>query len=295
MVIVKLMGGLGNQLFQYAAAKKIAINNKTELVIDSNTGFVNDPFKREYSLNKFNIDSKTLNYNLIYLKLIEFPFINYVLNILIKVFSINRLHLRESQDYCFDEKIIKFKSKKNIYLEGYFQSEKYFKDIEKEILTLFEFKIKFSAKVLNLLDKINNSESVSIHLREYDEMFKNKTENIYDFNRKQYYEKAILKIKKKINNPVFFIFSDNIKWAKNLINLQGFEVSYVSDRKSLTQFDDLFLIKSCKHNIIANSSFSWWGAWLNLNPNKIIISPKVWFQSNRYSYRDVVPVNWLKV
>lgn len=211
------------------------------------------------------------------------------------MFSINRLYLKESQDYCFDKKIIEFKSKKNIYLEGYFQSEKYFKDIQKEILTLFEFKIKFSSKVLNILDKINNSESVSIHLREYDEMLKNKRENIYDFNRKQYYEKAILKIKKKINRPVFFIFSDNIKWAKNLINLQGFKVYYVSDRKSLTQFDDLFLIKSCKHNIIANSSFSWWGAWLNLNPNKIVISPKVWIQSKQYSYRDVVPVNWLKV
>lgn len=294
MIVVKLKGGLGNQFFQYAAAKSLAKANQTEVFIDPETGFIRDPYNRSFELLNFCIDSKFISFS----KFDSFLYQNSILNTLRNRFTciseIGKINYLKESFYHFDERIKNYRTNKDIYLEGYFQSEKYFKDIANDIRS--EFELKDSPNKINrhYLNLIRGSNSVSIHLRKYDDAIDNSAPRIYDSCTNVYYEKAISCIIDHVKEPYFFIFSDNIEWAKKNISLYNLKVEYISHNIS-NAHEDIRLMKACKHNIIANSSFSWWGAWLNDNPHKIVIAPKNWLSSEIYDFKDVIPINWLKL
>lgn len=294
MIIVKLKGGLGNQLFQYAAAKNLAIINQTKLLIDSSSGFSNDPYKRSFALLNFCIKSEIASLDEINNFLGKSNIIRYFRIFFSYLFSFNNLQYIHERFYHYDEKVANIKSKKNIYLEGYFQSEKYFIKNYNEVLSEFEFKQEASDINLKYLLQIKDCESVSLHVRTYDDAKINSAIKIYGNPSIDYYEKAVEYIKSKIKDPVFFIFSDNIDWAKNNIVINHAKVEYISHNDIENGHEDLRLMKACKHNIIANSSFSWWGAWLNKNKSKIVIAPQKWVQSDHIDFKDVVPKNWIK-
>ena len=294
MIIVKLKGGLGNQLFQYAAAKNLAIINQTKLLIDSSSGFSNDHYKMSFDLLNFCIKYEIASLDEINNFLGKSNIIRYFRKFFSYLFSFNNMQYIHERFYHYDEKVANIKSKKNIYLEGYFQSEKYFFKNYNEVLSEFEFKQEASDINLKYLLQIKDCESVSLHVRTYDDAKINSAIKIYGNPSIDYYEKAVDYIKSKIKDPVFFIFSDNIDWAKNNIVINHAKVEYISHNDIENGHEDLRLMKACKHNIIANSSFSWWGAWLNKNKNKIVIAPKKWVQSDHIDFKDVVPKNWIK-
>ena len=176
-------------------------------------------------------------------------------------------------------------------MDGYWQSEKYFKNIKDEIIKSFTPIHDISEKAKQYIKEIENSNSVSLHVRRGDyvdnTMFKGSGLTITEM---PYYKDAIEFINSKVENPKFFIFSDDIAWCKE--NFEFLEdKTFIDDTKSA--IDDMVLMSRCEHNIIANSTFSWWGAWLNRNKNKIVIAPKVWYKTNHELH--LAPKEWIKL
>jgi len=293
-ITIILKGGLGNQLFQYAAAKNIAEKNGAKLYIDAQTGFNGDPFKRSFSLNVFNISSTVL-YPKKIIKFNVFQINKYFIILLNRLFFLKFRFKIIEKTYQFDPAFEVLTITYPVSLEGYFQSEKYFINIRDILLKEFEFKNPPNPIGQKYLDEISKLNSVSIHFRKYDSPNTIDTSSINGICSLEYYIKAINFIQNNIQTPFFYIFSDDIEWVKKNIDTSGLDVKYISHNGTESNYEDLRLMSACKHNIIANSSFSWWGAWLNKNPDKIVIAPKKWLASDKYDYKDVVPEKWIKL
>ncbi|MCX6712113.1 MAG: alpha-1,2-fucosyltransferase [Candidatus Vogelbacteria bacterium] len=180
----------------------------------------------------------------------------------------------------------------NIYLDGYFQTEKYFKDFKKEIREDFTPKV-ISTTASDWTQKIKNGgNTISVHVRRGDYVGHKILGEICTI---EYYQKAIEEISKLTEDPHFFIFSDDTMWVKENINLPN-KIDYVSS-PNLKDYEELVLMSICHHNIIANSSFSWWSAWLNLNPNKIVIAPAKWAHGkfNKKKLSNIAPQTWIRI
>lgn len=290
MIVVKLIGGLGNQLFQYAIAKKLAIQFNTEVVLDTM------PFEKyklhKYSLEHFNFNKHIATISDLSLLGLEQGNIiqkNYY-RILRKI--IKPVIISEKQ-FNFDNDIF-LKAKKHTYLDGYWQTEKYFSDIRSILLADLIIKKPLENKNLEIANQINAVNSVSLHIRRADYVSNTDTLNIHGVCGLDYYFKAIEHISKEVEKPVLFIFSDDMQWVKE--NLQtSLDTVYVDHNNADTNYEDLRLMSFCKNNIIANSSFSWWGAWLNNHDDKIVIAPKKWFSTNERNYSDVIPSKWMQL
>lgn len=284
MRIVILKSGLGNQMFQYAFSK----NLKDEILYDKSF------YKKCNQHNglelekvfKIDLSSKNIEYPQVILFKIK------IMKLLKKILKkMKKLKIYKIDDTIFSEEIMKDKSEIVIY-DGYWQSEKYFKNIEKEIKKEFTFP-KLDIKNQNIGIQMKKKESVSIHVRRGDYL-ENKI--LGGLITKEYYQKSIEYIEKIISNPKYYIFSDDIEWCKKELKLEGRDVTFINHNKGAESYKDMQLMSLCKHNIIPNSSFSWWGAWLNKNPNKIVIAPKRWFtKESGFRYKDIVPESWIKI
>lgn len=273
MIVVQLIGGLGNQLFQYAAAKALALETKQKLCIDISQF---ESYKlHNYALNHFNIISKVYKKPNRYLKKI-------------KSFYQKNVSYKEV-DFGYNPDLINLKCN-TIFLEGYFQSEKYFIKYEKEIRKDFEVITTLKKVTQDTIAKIESVNSVSIHIRRGDYL----NNPLHNTSKDEYYNKALEIIENKITNPVFFVFSDDMSWVKENFSTKQ-ETIFIDFNDASTNFEDLKLMAACKHNIIANSSFSWWGAWLNKNPDKIVIAPKLWFNDDSINTNDIIPTSWVKI
>lgn len=281
-----MQGGLGNQMFQYAIAKSIAKKNKDEFKLDNSMYFnKNNLTPRNYELDCFNIEQNiAVNEEIIKFAGKE--------NFLFRLKRKLGLSAKRSSSYygekertVFDRNV--FTYDKNIYLEGFWQNEAYFKDIRDELLKDFTLKNSVSYEAQKYLNNMQNCTSVSLHVRRGDYLHFPEI-GVLDMD---YYKSAIEFITKKVSNPYFFILSDDIKWCEENFKFVTNKV-FVTDTK--TAIEDLEVMKNCKHNITANSSFSWWGAWLNDNKEKIVISPKKWMANNPNNY-SWVPNDWIKL
>jgi len=269
MIISKLIGGLGNQLFQYAAARYLAEINNEELKLDLSE------FKsyklHKYSLKHFNIIEKIASQK-----------------DLKKVKNVNEKYFHYNKNFK--------KSGTNILLKGYWQSVKYFNGISNIIKTDFKVKSKLKGRNLSVSKKILDCNSVSLHIRRGDYKPNSYKDQIFDVLNYDYYHSAISDLSKKEKNLIFFIFSDDHKWVKDNIKLD-FPIIIVNHNTAATNYEDLRLMSLCNHNIISNSTFSWWGAWLNCNKNKRIYAPKKWFNKNakNLNSKDIIPKQWIKI
>ena len=294
MVIVRLNGGIGNQMFQYAAARRIAHVNKVPLKLDlSWFGEVGPWTKRYYELDAFKLSADIATIDEIHRLKSRTNKTHYkYLPFFIKdrFFNTKKSHIREKY-YNFDPGILKLKS--NIYLDGYWQSEKYFKDIEIVLRNDFSFRTDADNKNKEYIRLIESTESVSVHIRRGDYVSSSKTKAFHGVCSLSYYEEAICRIREQINEPVFFVFSDEIEWVKANLSINA-ETYYVDFNGPDRGRDDLRLMSICKHHIIANSSFSWWGAWLCSHLNKLIYAPKKWFE-NKIDTSDNIPESWIKI
>lgn len=286
MIIIKMCGGLGNQMFQYALARNITILNNIEVKLDLSWF---EKFKeRKYTLPCFKIEKNIASKKEV-IRLKKFQRRDGRLTLIYNLFrKKNASHIKEKSS-SFKPEILNIKN--NTYLEGHFQSEKYFKNIRNIIQK--EFTLKNQTKKFKKIKKqIIENNSTSIHIRRKDYTTE-KVQKTLCLQPLAYYLNAIKKIKDSINNPVFFIFSDDIEWAKNNLKI-NLPIIFVSD-KGLQDYEELILMSKCKHNIIVNSSFSWWGTWLNNNPKKIVYAPKKWFNDKSKNIKDLIPESWIKL
>lgn len=289
MIIVKITGGIGNQMFQYAIGRKLSLKNSTKLLLDTSV-FESHPY-REYQLNQFNIDAEVArekDKNKILKKLP--PIIRRLDWELQKRFSwYTRLFLEPFLTHYYP---FVLGATKNSYLQGWWQSFKYFDDIRETLLKDFTLKNPLNNSSEKILKKINSCElSISLHVRRGD--YVNIPEVI--LTPYSFYKNALSHFKKQFTNFSLFIFSDDIAWTKSnfLFDCPVFYVDSNLDRP----VEDLILMSYCKHNIIANSTFSWWAAYLNKNPGKIIFAPEGWhsdIERNRKTV-DLIPPGWIRL
>lgn len=279
MIIVKLIGGLGNQMFQYAAGRRAAWLNQTSLKLDI-SGYKHQIgiTPRKYMLGVFNIEENFSNFQ-------------EVQRLKKKFYFLRKSYIKEKQ-FHFDANILKIKD--NSYLEGNWQSEEYFKDIEFLIRKDFVFKEKVDKKNLSLVKKILNCNSISIHIRRGDYTSDKQINAFHGVCELEYYKRAIKFIATKIQDPYFFVFSDDIFWVKKNLPI-AYPTYFMDNNVGGKDYDDMRMMSLCAHNIIANSSFSWWAAWLNQNPRKIVISPSKWFKKTSINTNNLILQEWIKI
>ena len=290
MIIVKLAGGLGNQLFQYALARNLAHIHNTVLKLDISGFGANS--ERQYVLAPFNIQENFAAPEEIK-KLID-PNQTATSKWLYSLFHNSpkrtKSHIRVKSPH-FNSKLLNLSD--NVYLEGYFQSEKYFINIADIIRDEFRVKNELTGKNKSIAEIIWNTQSVSIHIRRGDYVADPKANQTHGTCGLDYYHKSIEKLSSKINQPYFFIFSNDIEWCRSNLKI-SFPVVFVDHNSFDKAYEDLRLMSFCRHHIIANSSFSWWGAWLASYMDKIVFAPEKWFARDDIKTNGMIPENWIK-
>lgn len=288
MIITQLSGGLGNQMFQYAAGRRLAEIHNTQLKLDTSL-LRNDP-QRQFSLNCFRLvpefatqEEKRL--------LTGDPGVgigHYVFKIRRK-FGICVPSYFAEPTIHFNPKVLELPN--NIYMAGYWQSEMYFKD--KESLIRDAFKWELSNIDSDDYESIISTNSISIHVRRGDYVLNKSTNKTHGVLPLDYYIKGVQYLTEKVGDPVFFVFTDDPEWAVNNLKI-GCPFKVVSRRGQSDQVD-MRLMTLCKHHVIANSSFSWWGAWLGAGPSSIIVAPQKWFNTLSLSTVGRFPASWVLI
>ena len=291
-IITRIKGGLGNQLFCYAAARRLALVNDAELVIDDISGFVRDRlYGRRYMLDRFVIPARKATPA----ERLE-PFERYRRGVLKwwsrrKRFAERRYLVREGMD--FDTRLLALKVKGSLYLDGVWQSESYFKDVEQTIRK--DLRIIPPADALNqrIAEEICNSQAVALHVRWFDAPDKTASHNILA----DYYQYAVALMERQINSPHYFVFSDDPEAARAKLTLPERRVTFVlHNRGDENAYADLWLMTRCKHFITANSTFSWWGAWLGGGTEKVVVCPSDQIQGiTMWGFKGLLPESWIKL
>lgn len=291
MVVIELTGGLGNQMFQYAFGKSCSLVGNTKLFLDDSC-YEHDSL-RSFALDCFNINEERVSKKQLD-RIIKEPFI---FNKLKSFLNYNQKYYKgriiEEQSFRYDTNFPRYRNK-NVLYKGYWQSEKYFSKFRSELLCDFQLSRPLSQLADNYLKQVTGTNSVSIHVRRGDYVNNEKTNLFHGVCSLHYYKEAVAFFLEKLPDVHFFIFSDDIEWVKR-------EFAYISNLSIIENvpfdYEELYLMSQCKHNIIANSSFSWWGAWLNENVSKIVIAPQKWFENKEMQdqTRDLIPENWIKI
>ena len=324
MIITTLKGGLGNQLFQYAVGRALSIHLDTQLRLDISWFRRVTRSNRRYLLDRFNIRNDFIT--------------PHELDVLLhcddtyhgaqKVKDLRKVEERNVQQVYFDPSLQKsiellelkqnfvgngcvffsephfhfypyiFNLTGSLYLDGYWQSEKYFKYIEGTLLSEFQLRVKRDPCNSKMVDRIlDQPESVSLHVRRGDAITNPESREVHGCPSIRYYRKCIDIMAERLRSPHFFIFSDDIPWVRENMRLnQPYTVVNCNDEQRC--YNDLSLMALCKHHIISASSFSWWGAWLagkRWNNNPIVLAPEVWFVTQEFNTKDLYLPSWERI
>jgi hypothetical protein len=290
MIISRIVGGLGNQMFQYAAGRSLSIKHAVPYLLDIN----------EFSYSNSHQGFELERIFTIPAAIAKDEEIRNITGWQSYRFAQKFLTLRHANVLRKNSLIIEAKfnysssilnSPSNCYLIGYWQSEKYFSSIKETIRADFVFRSPMSDSNKRIAEVIGATNSVSMHVRRGDYISNNKTFSVHGVCSVEYYERAIRYIADHVNNPVFFIFSDDFDWIRENLKV-NYPYYYVDNNRGSASYNDMHLMSLCSHNIIANSTFSWWGAWLNLNNKKIVIAPKKWF-AKKIDISDLILSEWI--
>ena len=329
MIIVRINGGLGNQMFQYAAARRLAHKHNARLKLDISE-LVDSIGYHIYGLRHFNIQADIASaadiirffpaegVKRLSTRLVGNRFTRLLFRKVLKdnSDSLKRRYYHYNPDSINKTKLVKNRvlsqrffhfdmevldAPDNVYMTGSFISERYFEGIKDIIKEEFSFRIEQSEKDIAVAKMIHDTESVSIHIRRGEVVQEAQNQTTYNFIGAEYFSACIDYINTHIRNPHFFVFSDDIEWVKGNFKI-SFPINYVDHNDdgvdyrvdSGSDFQDMRLMSQCKHNIITNSTFSWWGAWLNQNPNKIICAPKEFVRISNFDNKDILPNEWVK-
>jgi hypothetical protein len=290
MIITQIIGGLGNQMFQYAAGRALSLKNDARLVLDI-AGFENYELHQGFELQRvfshpFEIASRAD--------------IRRVLGWQSPA-SIRRIVSRRPFASLFRKRFVVephfnyWPGINNLtndcYLSGYWQSEKYFSEVASQIRADFVFRLPMGNQNAELARQIIQVNAVSLHVRRGDYAINPKTAATHGLCSLDYYRESIRYVAERVVQPHFFIFSDDIAWVERNLKID-FPHTYVQHNRGAESYNDMRLMSLCRHHIIANSSFSWWGAWLTSSFEKIVIAPRKWFASQT-DVQDLFPDGWV--
>lgn len=263
-----------------------------ELVIDDVTGFVRDlQYRRRYALDHFQIPCRKATAA----ERLE-PFERYrrgVMKWLSRRKPFEKRRYVEQEGLDFDERLLSLKVRGTLYLDGLWQSEGYFKDVERTIREDLKIIPPTDAHNQRMAEEIRSSEAVALHVRWFDAPGGTATHNI----SVDYYQRAIALMESTIDSPHYFLFSDDPEAARAKLSLSEARVTFVShNRGDENAYADLWLMSQCKHFITANSTFSWWGAWLGLHKEKIIVTPDLMIEGKAaWGFKGLIPDEWIRV
>ncbi len=288
MIVVRLCGGLGNQLFQYATGRRLADMHKTELVFDldwyertpsSNT-------RRKYELGHYPIQARTTDRTEAWwCRLHSTRFLGRV------AFLPRRWKNVMEQSFDFDSTVLQLPD--NVYLNGYWQSHRYFEDVASVVRAEATPLPPAGPLDVAVKEEISATEAVSVHVRRGDYVTQRAAAAVHGTCSLDYYRAALTELASVVRNPHFFIFSDDGEWVRRNLLPPG-PYTFVDHNGAEAAFQDLHLMSLCKHHVIANSSFSWWGAWLNPREGKVVVCPKDWFADKRQT-RTLTPSTWIRL
>lgn len=293
MICSNIIGGIGNQMFQYAAGRSLACAHGTELYLDLRD-YDEYRLHQGFELNEvFKCNPRVATQSEIYgyfgwrsIKLAKKMLCQPCASHLRGRHYIVEPHFHYWPDF--------FSLSNNVYLRGYWQSEKYFEQIADVIRSDFEFSSLLMGKNNDIASLMCKTHSVSVHVRRGDYVTNATTNRVHGVCSLEYYLKAIEFISQRIESPVFYFFSDDMPWVrKNLIVKH--KCNFIEHNIDAQSFIDMRLMSLCQHHIIANSSFSWWGAWLGKNREKIVIAPERWFRLPSINTQDVCPASWIRL
>jgi hypothetical protein len=290
-IISRIKGGLGNQLFCYAAARRLSLVNNAKLVIDDITGFARDRlYHRSYMLDHFNISARKATPA----ERLE-PFERYRRGVLKWLSSKKPFAQRgylEQEGPEFDERLLELKVNGSLYLDGLWQSERYFLDVEQTIRDDLRITPPMDALNQSMANEICKREAVALHVRWFHGADSAASHNV----RVDYYQRAMDLIEKQIESPHYFLFSDDLKAASTKLQLPKGRVTPVSHNQGdKNAYADLWLMSLCRHFITANSTFSWWGAWLGQANRKIVVCPRSSATIAQWDFQGQIPEDWQKI
>jgi len=290
-VITRLNGGLGNQLFQYAAGRALAERLGAPLKVDL------AEFET-YLLRRFELDQFKINAGIATPEEIAGFIINpsrfqrYYSRLAISLgLGFNKIAFKENK-FGYDDTFENIRHP--MYLNGYWQSEKYFKSAEDKLRSELCLVDKLGEASQKILDEILKCSAVSLHIRRGDYITNLSAAAVHGACSLDYYYSAIRHMTAHVENPYFFVFSDDPQWAKDNLKI-SYPVQFVEANGPDRGVEDMWLMKSCNHHIIANSSFSWWAAWLNNRQDKIVIAPRTWFLDKKINANDLIPEQWHRI
>jgi hypothetical protein len=286
MIIVNLKGGTGNQLFQYALGRRLALQNDDELLLDvdglDRANAVGDIY-RPFALSAFSLAATPATAE-------EVRRLKYPYGLLSKAWRFVSFKLLRRHHVTFEPNVLRWSG--DIYLDGFWQSPRYFENIRETLLADLTLHKPLEGRAAAYAAQIASCTAVALHIRRGDYAKNPHVASALGLCSLSYYEKAVAHIKAHVEQPTFFIFSDDMAWVK--ANLPVGKDAVFVEGDGLADTTELILMSKCQHNIIANSSFSWWGAWLNQNPNKIVVAPTPWFDQTAYD-KDLIPPSWVQL
>lgn len=292
MVIVRLAGGLGNQLFQYAAARRLAHVRGAELCLDASRldhpGFRTP---RRYELGALNVAARLAEAEDLARVRPEpqGPLARLRARLVPHGEGLRRVR---AAHFHFEPGVLDLPD--GVCLDGYWQSERYFADIADLIRGEATPKAPLAGPNAALAKEIEGCEAVSVHVRRGDYLLDPAVRAVHPVCTPEYYSAASAHVAKRTGAPVFFVFGDDADWLRGAVTLPGRTV-IVNHNGPENAAEDLRLMALCRHHVTANSTFSWWGAWLDPRPGKVVVAPERWFGSDRWDTRDLYPAEWVRL
>jgi hypothetical protein len=299
MLIVNLDGGLGNQMFQYAFGCSLAWEKEAPVKFDSTGLLYRDPSGdtpytyRDFELGVFNGKVEQASAH-------DLDLFNHRAKGLLERVSYKLLRLLKSpqiyredltQNFMYEPSV--WKTGPNTYFIGYWQTERYFLKYENLIRDAFKFTPDLVGRNREVAEQISTQNAVALHVRRGDYVTNLHYNKVHGTCSTAYYQQAVQYVTAHVSNPVLYIFSDDIDWVRHHMQFDLPSV-HVSHNQGKYSYEDMRLMSLCRHNIIANSSFSWWSAWLNTNPQKIVIAPRQWIEFEHAS-SDLIPQTWIRL
>ncbi len=284
MVVTKLQGGLGNQLFQYVAGLVVARRLGTDVVVEPT--YYNVVQNRHYVLDKLGFFPDVRTYPFLFplnFTQTQRQWFSLVSNKHLYGFD----YIREENQFTVDQAL--YKASDNVFLLGFWQHKQYVEEVADLLRESFSRHVHFSGKVELISQMIHKNKSVGMHIRRTDYV----TSSSFEPCPPSYYHQAISDIKRQVSHPRFFIFSDDVDWVKHNISLPE-DTVYVSDY-GFDDWQEFILLSLCKHIVIANSTFSWWAAWFHDTKNRVVIMPKYWSSSSPKAISALSYSHWDKI
>ncbi len=292
MIVSNLIGGLGNQMFQYAAGRALSLQLQQDHYLDI-TDLNRYQLHQGYQLERIFAGEFKVAARKSVRAILGYQGIPFFRKILIRdpmKYWRSRKYVVQP-DFAYWNQFDRLVG--DVYLHGYWQSEKYFNKYSDVIRKDFVFKETLSTANQSFSNQIIQTNAISLHVRRGDYVTSSSANKMHGVCSLEYYQQAVNEILNRVTDPFFYIFSDDPTWVKQNLRLRA-EHTYIDHNRDDESYNDMRLMSICKHHIIANSSFSWWGAWLNSRKDKIVIAPKRWF-NKPIDTQDLIPADWMLI